>query len=103
MRALFTPRDAGLTRRVLTAESRCVMIDAMNPLDRAIEVVGGVGKLADAIGLKSNVVSNWRLREQVPAERCIAIEQATGGAVTRHDLRPDVFGYATIDIDSAAA
>jgi DNA-binding transcriptional regulator YdaS (Cro superfamily) len=64
----------------------------MNPLDRAIEAVGGVVKLAALIGLKPNVVSNWRLRGQVPADRCLAIESATGGLVTRHDLRPDVFG-----------
>lgn len=75
----------------------------MNPLDRAIEAAGGVGNLADAIGLKSNVVSNWRLRKQVPAERCIAIEQATGGAVTRYDLRPDVFGAGPATDQPAAA
>lgn len=64
----------------------------MNALDLAIDHLGGVGKLAAAIGLRQNVVGNWKLRGQVPAERCLAIEQATGGQVTRHDLRPDVFG-----------
>lgn len=51
-------------------------------------------KLATAIDLKPNVVGNWRLRGQVPAERCIDVETATSGAVTRYDLRPDVFGPA---------
>lgn len=74
----------------------------MNPLDRAIDKAGGVSKLADAIGLKPNVVSNWRLRKQVPAERCVAIEDATGGQVTRHDLRPDVFGPAPTTLDNVA-
>lgn len=64
----------------------------MNALDKAIESAGGVGKLASAIDTTQNVVSNWRLRGQVPANRCASIESATGGAVTRYDLRPDVFG-----------
>lgn len=74
----------------------------MNALDRAIKELGGVGKLATAIGLRQNVVGNWKLRGQVPAERCLAIEQATDGKVTRHDLRPDVFGEASGELDSAA-
>ena len=36
-------------------------------------------------------VHNWIVRG-VPAERCLAIENATGGAITRYELRPDVFG-----------
>lgn len=31
-----------------------------------------------------------------------AIEKATDGAVSRHDLRPDVFGPAQAALDSAA-
>jgi len=65
---------------------------AMDALTKAIEAAGGVGKLALAIGTAQNVVSNWRARGQVPAHRCAEVERATGGAVTRHDLRPDVFG-----------
>ncbi len=68
------------------------MISAMKALTKAIEVAGGVGKLAAALGIKQNVVSNWRARSKAPADRCLAIEAATG--VTRHELRPDVFGSA---------
>lgn len=51
--------------------------------------------LAKAIGVSRQIVSHWRTgRCRVPAERCRAIEKATGGAVTRHDLRPDIFGAA---------
>lgn len=67
----------------------------MNPLDKAIEHAGGVTALAEKLGVRQSVVSNWRTRgasPRVPAERCIAIEHATGGAVTRQELRPDVFG-----------
>ena len=52
--------------------------------------------LAAAIGAKSTMqVRQWQhgyaKRKPGPAY-CIAIERATGGAVTRKDLRPDDYG-----------
>ena len=35
-------------------------------------------------------VLHWRKRG-VPIERCGDIERVTGGAVKRHELRPDIF------------
>lgn len=67
----------------------------ITPLDRAINACGGVSNLAAAIGRKQNVVSNWRLRGQVPAEACIDVEKASG--VSRYELRPDVFGERADD------
>ena len=62
----------------------------MKQLDKAIEIVGGVGKLAAAVGVVQGAVSNWRMRgSAVPVEHCATIEIATNGAVTRRDLRPD--------------
>ncbi len=62
----------------------------MNALQAAIDSLGGVGKLAAAIGVGQPVVSNWRARGTIPdAATCVAIERATNGAVTRRDLRPD--------------
>ena len=47
--------------------------------------------LARAIGVSPVVMSFWRTgARQVPAERCPAIEAATGGLVRCEDLRPDV-------------
>jgi hypothetical protein len=34
----------------------------MDILQTAIQAEGGVGKLADALGIRQNVVSNWRSR-----------------------------------------
>ena len=66
------------------------MIVRMKALDLAISTVGGVGKLALALGVTQPVISNWRARGTTPdAIHCVAIEQATAGAVTRRDLRPD--------------
>lgn len=62
-------------------------------LDRAIAHLGSQQALADALGIKSPSISEWHQR-RVPVERCIAIERATNGAVTRYELRPDVFGPA---------
>ena len=62
----------------------------MKPLDIAIEHVRGVGKLASLIGVRQSVVSNWRKRNSIiDAAKCVAIEFATDGKVTRKDLRPD--------------
>ena len=48
--------------------------------------------LASKLGMKNSVLVNqWANGvRQVPAERCPAIERATGGAVRCEDLRPDV-------------
>jgi DNA-binding transcriptional regulator YdaS (Cro superfamily) len=61
-------------------------------LDRACEALGTQDALAAALGIRSASISGWRERGKVPAERCLAIEKATQGAVTCQDLRPDVFG-----------
>ena len=76
----------------------------MSPLDKAINHAGGVTALAEKLGVRQSVVSNWRTRgdkPRVPAERCIAIEAATDGAVTRHDLREDVFGPSPAKSEAA--
>lgn len=70
------------------------------PLDRAIAHLGSQRALADALHIRSPSISEWRAKLQegnpkaVPADRCLPIERATGGAVTRYDLRPDIFGEA---------
>ncbi|MGC5885710.1 transcriptional regulator [Ralstonia pseudosolanacearum] len=46
--------------------------------------------LAEVIGVNQSDVSNWATgRRPVPPIRCVAIERATEGAVTRPELRPD--------------
>ncbi|MDV9040992.1 YdaS family helix-turn-helix protein [Stenotrophomonas sp. RAC2] len=62
----------------------------MTALDKAVSAAGSQLALASLLGIKAPSVSGWYDRKRVPAERCIAIEKVTG--VSRHDLRPDVFG-----------
>jgi len=47
---------------------------------------------AKKVGVSQGRVSQWLDGETIPAERCVAIEKATQGRVTRQDLRPDLFG-----------
>lgn len=71
-------------------------------ISRAIAIAGSSqAKLAAAItaaGKKctQQTVSYWvnELDGVVPPEWGPFIEAATGGGVTRHDLRPDIFGPA---------
>jgi DNA-binding transcriptional regulator YdaS (Cro superfamily) len=62
-------------------------------LRRAIGLKGSQERLAGAIGCSQSKIS-WLLvaREEIAVEDALAIERATGGAVSKHDLRPDVFG-----------
>jgi len=62
-----------------------------NPVIAACEKVGGQAALARILGVKPPSVNQWvKADRPVPAERCPAIEKATGGAVRCEDLRPDV-------------
>lgn len=68
----------------------------MKPISLAVEAAGGKqSDLAKVLGVTPQAVNQWVLGTRpVPAQHCLAIEQATAGKVTRHDLRPDVFGPA---------
>lgn len=57
---------------------------------------GRRGELATSLGITSGALSQWG---QVPADRVISVERLTG--ISRHDLRPDVFGPASPKEDAA--
>lgn len=45
--------------------------------------------LAKALGVPQPLISQWKTNVRpVPVERCADIEKATGGLVSRRDLRP---------------
>ncbi len=51
---------------------------------------GAAARLAAALEVPPELVSQWRTGARpVPVGRCVAIELATNGAVTRRDLRPE--------------
>ena len=66
------------------------MMCNMNAIQRAVEQAGSQAALAQMLQVRQPTVSEWARGERpVPVERCTAIEKATGGAVTRRELRPD--------------
>ena len=46
---------------------------------------------SSGISFTQQNVNQWLQRERVPANRCAHIVKASNGAVTLHQLRPDVF------------
>lgn len=62
----------------------------MTPIEKAVAIVGGPAKLAAILGKSAQAVCFWRDgKRKLPAELCARIEGATGGQVTRRDLRPN--------------
>lgn len=59
------------------------------PLARVFELVGGKSALARLLGVTAQAVQQWA---RVPADRVLDVERAVDGAVTRYQMRPDVFG-----------
>lgn len=63
----------------------------MEPIQKAVETVGGATALGSLLGVSRQVVEYWVKARRVPAERVLGVERATGGKVTRHELRPDIY------------
>ncbi|MDD5279529.1 Cro/CI family transcriptional regulator [Acidithiobacillus sp.] len=59
---------------------------------KTLSMYGSQDAMAKAIGVSQFAVSKWvRGVGAVSAESAVLIEHATGGAITREDLRPDIF------------
>ena len=69
-------------------------------LERAILEAGGVAALARAIRVTPQAISQW---DRVPAERVIAVEEATRGQVARGALRPDLYPTDAISSSGVAS
>ncbi|MEJ6656893.1 MAG: YdaS family helix-turn-helix protein [Pseudomonas sp.] len=61
----------------------------MSAISKAAEKAGGQSALAKLLGITSQAVNKMCASGRVPAERVLAIEEATG--VSRHELRPDLY------------
>lgn len=53
-------------------------------------------QLAQELGITHGAISQW---SQVPSERVLDVERITG--ISRHELRPDVFGPAKQEASAA--
>ncbi len=56
---------------------------------KAAKIVGSIRQLAKDLGVTRQALYGWK---QVPVEQILPIEKATGGKVTRHQMRPDLKG-----------
>jgi DNA-binding transcriptional regulator YdaS (Cro superfamily) len=71
-------------------------MSTQNMVKKAAAIVGGCTQLAIRLGVTPGAVTHWclpsenKFYRQIPAVRCIQVEQATGGQVRCEDLRPDV-------------
>jgi DNA-binding transcriptional regulator YdaS (Cro superfamily) len=64
----------------------------INPLvKKAVDIAGSQAELARRCGVKQAHVWKWLRMKEIPAERAIEIETATNGAITRSELRPDLW------------
>ncbi len=67
-------------------------MNKLSALKKAVRLVGGQTALAKTVDVKQGHVWWWLNKSgKAPAEKCIGIERATNGAVTRHELRPDIY------------
>lgn len=64
-------------------------------VEQGAEKIGGLGKLAEGLGIKHQAFYSWK---KVPAERVLDFERLTG--ISRHEQRPDIFGPSP-QIDAA--
>lgn len=93
--------SAHLGNLLIPALRRAKLV-GMNAISKAVEVIGGQVALAHLLGVNPSLISQWVTeRLKVGARHVLAIEAATG--VSRHDLRPDVFGPAPANDDRQAA
>jgi len=65
-------------------------MEHISPVDKAARMVGGLTTLAKLLGVSAPTVHEWKTNKRpVPVLRCVSISQATKGAVTLQDLRPN--------------
>lgn len=69
-------------------------MNSTKALERAIKIAGGQSALARKIGRAQGHVFYWlkHAKDGVPPQAAIDIENALQGAVSRHEIRPDIFG-----------
>lgn len=85
----------------MTGALRKAKFCGMKTIADAVNAVGGQVALAKQLGVNPSLISQWVTgRLKVAARHCLSIESATSGAVTRYDIRPDVFGPAPANEDS---
>lgn len=63
-------------------------------IERAVEIHGSQTRLAAAMGCSQQQISYLLNAKSITAEMAKSLDEVTDGKVSRHDLRPDIFGPA---------
>jgi DNA-binding transcriptional regulator YdaS (Cro superfamily) len=61
-------------------------------INHAIKLHGSQVRLAEAIGCSQQQISYLLKAKKITAEMAMKLDVATGGEVSKHILRPDIFG-----------
>jgi DNA-binding transcriptional regulator YdaS (Cro superfamily) len=69
-------------------------------LAEAVRKVGSQSAFGRLIKKRQSTVREWLMADRLPGEYVLAIEAATG--VSKHRLRPDVYGAEPDVVDAAA-
>ena len=65
-------------------------MDIPAQIKKACVFAGNQKQLAEMLGVTPPTVNQWVSGNRpIPIEKCVAIERATNGHITRKDLRPD--------------
>lgn len=67
------------------------------PLAAAIQFAGSEAKLAALAGVSQPAINKAKQAGRVSAELAAAIDRVTNGAVSKSDLRPDLWPPASAD------
>lgn len=88
----------------LIPDTRSALLDAIAKAGSGAKLVQGINEIV--LPLPSTTpkteqhLSSWKRRGACPPDQTLRIEAVTG--VSRHKLRPDVFGYEPIPVPAAA-
>lgn len=66
------------------------LVGGMDVIQRAADICGNRTRLAELFGVTRSCITQWQRRNRIPASRVIEFEKLTG--ISRHVLRPDIFG-----------
>ena len=72
-------------------------------IKRAVKHAGSQRKLAERVGCSQQQISYLMKAQSISAEMAMRLDTATGGVVSRHVLRPDIFGATPPAAEGAAA
>jgi DNA-binding transcriptional regulator YdaS (Cro superfamily) len=62
-------------------------------IDRLASRFDGPSELARALGVRVNVVTNWKMRGRIPAHMAAEVERVSGGAVLASEVIQEAHQY----------